>query len=175
MSTSAQVKSKAGPREEELVVAAELDREIMDWIIKVTHLLGYPKSVGEIYGLLYVSREPLSMSQIRERLKMSLGAASQGLKLLRTVKAIKTVYVPGSRSDFYEAETHFRRLVANFLKEEVHPVLEHSKDRLDVLQKDLKTLSPDLQEHYGNRLRQMNNLNSAAHRLIPLLNRFLRV
>lgn len=152
-----------------------LDREIMEWILRVTHLMGYPKSVGEIYGLLYVSRDPLSMSQIRETLNMSLGAASQGLKLLRTVKAVKTVYVPGSRSDFYEAETHFRRLVGNFLQEEVQPVLENSKDRLEVLQKDLKSLSPELQEHYGNRLRQMKNLNAAANRLIPLLNRFLTV
>ena len=53
-------------------------------------ILGMPRSVGEIYGLLYFSEAPLSMDQIANKLEMSLGSASQGLKTLRSLKAVRT-------------------------------------------------------------------------------------
>ena len=52
-------------------------------------VFGVPKSVGQIYGLLYASPEPLSFSDIVERLEISKGSASQGLQLLRSLGAIK--------------------------------------------------------------------------------------
>ena len=154
--------------------AAEMDQEIREWVLRVTKLLGYPRSVGEIYGLLYVARTPLSMDQIQDGLSMSLGAASQGLKNLRGLRAVKTVYVPGKRKDFYIAETDFRHLVGSFLKEEVLPLLENNRERLKALEGENEALEPDLKEHYGSRLRQMKNLNNAARRLIPLLSKFLK-
>jgi hypothetical protein len=55
----------------------------------VVHVFGVPKSVGQIYGLLYASPEPLSFSDIVERLEISKGSASQGLQFLRSLGAIK--------------------------------------------------------------------------------------
>jgi hypothetical protein len=55
----------------------------------LVQVLGVPKSVGQIYGLLYASLEPLSFSDIVERLEISKGSASQGLQLLRSLGAIK--------------------------------------------------------------------------------------
>ncbi len=154
---------------------AELNHEIRDLIVRIAQLLGYQRSMGEIYALLYVSTQPLSMDQIRSELRMSMGSASQGLKTLRGLKAVKTVYIPGQRKDFYEAETFIRNLVRGFLKEEVSPILESGKDRIHHLQALNKRLDdPDLQEHYGNRITQIQNLNTAAAKLIPLLNRFLK-
>ena len=154
---------------------AELNHEIRDLIVRIAQLLGYQRSMGEIYALLYVSTQPLSMDQIRSELRMSMGSASQGLKTLRGLKAVKTVYIPGQRKDFYEAETFIRNLVRGFLKEEVSPILESGKDRIHHLQELNKQLDdPDLQEHYGNRITQIQNLNTAAAKLIPLLNRFLK-
>jgi DNA-binding transcriptional ArsR family regulator len=56
---------------------------------EVVQVAGVPKSVGQIYGLLYSSREPLSFSDIVERLEISKGSASQGLQLLRSLGAVK--------------------------------------------------------------------------------------
>lgn len=154
---------------------AALDREIQDWIIRISQLLGYPKSVGEIYGLLYVSLEPRSMEEIRASLNMSVGSASQGLRTLRGLRAVKVVYVPGERRDFYEAETYIRTLVGGFLREELAPMLDNNKDRVTHLQQLARSLDDKpLQEHYGNRIAQLKNLNTAARRLIPLLNQFLK-
>ena len=52
-------------------------------------IFGVPKSVGQIYGLLYASPLPLGFSDIVERLEISKGSASQGLQLLRSLGAVK--------------------------------------------------------------------------------------
>ena len=51
-------------------------------------IFGVPKSVGQIYGVLYASPSPLSFSDIVDRLEISKGSASQGLALLRSLGAI---------------------------------------------------------------------------------------
>jgi hypothetical protein len=58
-------------------------------------VFGVPKSVGQIYGLLYASPEPLSFSDIVERLDISKGSASQGLQLLRSLGAINVANARG--------------------------------------------------------------------------------
>lgn len=152
----------------------ELDLEIRRLILRIAQLLGYPKSLGEIYGLLYVSPEPLSMDQVRRRLNLSLGSASQGLKALRGLKAVRTVYIPGERKDFYEAETFIRSLIAGFLLDEVQPLLESGKTRVQHLRGLADQLDdPDLQDHYDNRISQIKNLNTAAGKLLPVLGKFL--
>ena len=99
----------------------QLELESIDFFVRMMGILGMPRSVGEIYGLLYFSEDPLSMDQIVQKLGMSLGSASQGLKTLRSLKAVRTSYVAGERKDHYQAETEFRRLFSNFLKEEILP------------------------------------------------------
>jgi hypothetical protein len=54
----------------------------------IVSALGIPKSIGQIYGLLYASATPLSFSDIIERLEISKGSVSQGLQLLRSLGAI---------------------------------------------------------------------------------------
>jgi DNA-binding transcriptional ArsR family regulator len=70
-------------------VSTEFARECIELFAEVVYALGLPKSVGQIYGLLYASPAPLSFSDIVERLDISKGSASQGLQLLRTLGAIK--------------------------------------------------------------------------------------
>lgn len=61
----------------------------MAFFAEVVHIFAVPRSVGQIYGLLYASAEPLSFSDIVERLEISKGSASQGLQWLRSLGAIK--------------------------------------------------------------------------------------
>ena len=60
----------------------------MDMFADIVSALGIPKSIGQIYGLLYASATPLSFSDIVERLEISKGSVSQGLQLLRSLGAI---------------------------------------------------------------------------------------
>ena len=77
---------------------SELEIKAIDMFINFLRIIGLQKSIGEIYGLLFVSAKPLSMDDIMNRLDISLGAASQGLKLLRGLGAVKAVYSPRDRA-----------------------------------------------------------------------------
>jgi DNA-binding transcriptional ArsR family regulator len=70
-------------------VDGRFESECATFFSEVVQVFGVPKSVGQIYGLLYASPEPLSFSDIVERLEISKGSASQGLQLLRSLGAIK--------------------------------------------------------------------------------------
>lgn len=47
--------------------------EAIDMFINFLRIIGLQKSIGEIYGLLFVSARPLSMDDITNRLESSLG------------------------------------------------------------------------------------------------------
>lgn len=120
---------------------------------EVVQVFGVPRSLGQIYGVLYASPEPLGFSDIVERLEISKGSVSQGLQLLRSLGAIHVakakVQRAGSREQdaksdgghpagagdrsrrvAYEPELRLRRLVSGILQERVAPLAAAGADRL---------------------------------------------
>ncbi len=153
----------------ELKTDNQLEIESIDFFVRMMSMLGMPRSVGEIYGLLYFSKIPLPMDQIVSRLGISLGSASQGLKTLRALKAVRTNYVPGDRRDHYQAETEFRRLFANFIKEEIMPHMESARDRIDRMENSLPKSDDENEEFYKIRIEKLKRLTRAGSRLLPAL------
>ena len=151
------------------VINQDLEIESIDFFVRMMSMLGMPRSVGEIYGLLYFSPSPLPMDQIVSRLGISLGSASQGLKTLRSLKAVRTSYVPGDRRDHYLAETEFRRLFANFIKEEIMPHMESAKERIERMENSLPVGSAESEEFYKIRIEKLKRLTKAGGRLLPAL------
>src|SRR6266478_6924145 len=102
-----------------------LETEIIDFFVELSRLLGQPRSLAEIYGLLFISAHPLAMDDVIERLRLSKGSASQGLKFLRNMGAVRMVYVPGDRRVHYEAVAELRNLATRFLRDQIVPHLEN--------------------------------------------------
>jgi DNA-binding transcriptional regulator GbsR (MarR family) len=97
-----QIENKVQKINEEEV---KLEVESIDFFVRMMSILGLPRSVGEIYGVLYFAENPLSMDEISSRLKISMGSTSQGLKTLRSLKAIRTSYVQGgSKRSLYSRD-----------------------------------------------------------------------
>ena len=92
--------------------------------VQMTQALGLPRSLGEIYGLLYASPRPLVFQEIVERLQLSKGSVSQGLRFLRTIGAVQPVVVPGDRREYFEPVVDLRYLVGGFLRERLTPQIE---------------------------------------------------
>ena len=79
-----------------------------------SNMLGMVNKVGgQIYALLFLSREPLSLDDISEILQVSKGNVSVNIRLLEESKLVKKIWVKGSRRDFYEANRDYPR---KFLK-----------------------------------------------------------
>lgn len=121
---------KESPDSEEPSLEA-FERECINIFVHAAQALSIPRSIGEIYGLLYASPEPLPMETIVGRLQISKGSASQGLRWLRDVNAVRSVYVTGDRRDHFTAETELRRLALGYLRESVEPQLSRADDYLN--------------------------------------------
>ncbi|MCX6995910.1 MAG: hypothetical protein NTV49_02215 [Kiritimatiellaeota bacterium] len=115
-------------------VRRDLERQVIDLFVNLADLLGLPRSVGELYGLLFASPEPLPMDELMARLNLSKGGTSQGLKILRSFGAVRTVYVDGDRRTHFSSETELRKLAAGFLKEQIQPHLVSGRERLERMQ-----------------------------------------
>ena len=150
-----------------------LEAEAVDLFVGLAQVVGLPKSIGQIYGLLYISTVPLSQDDIAGRLDISKGSASQGLKFLRSTGAVRVCDEHGSRCDHYEAETGLRALVTGFLKEQIEPHLDRGEDRLARLKRLAATAPASERAHVVQRVKQLETWHRRAGSVLPLLIRLL--
>lgn len=64
---------------------------------------GLPKLMGQIVGVLLYHKDPVSLTQITDELRVSKGPVSQIMRRLREHNLVERVWVPGNRMDFYRA------------------------------------------------------------------------
>ncbi len=146
---------------------------IIELFVHAVQSLGLPRSLGQIYGLLYSSEQPLCMQSITQQLKISKASASQGLKVLRQLGAVKQVFILGQRREHYSAQMSLRRLMHGLIDEVVEPHLRSGSDRLEHLEQLVQQASPDQQALAKERLETLKVWNRKSRRLLPLLRNFI--
>jgi DNA-binding transcriptional regulator GbsR (MarR family) len=87
-----------------------MDKESLAFIEKMElfwHDAGMPRSLARVIGYLLIC-EPVAQSakDIREVLKLSTGAVSNALAILRSSGMVRPVSVPGVRSMLYEIDSN---------------------------------------------------------------------
>jgi DNA-binding transcriptional regulator GbsR (MarR family) len=143
---------------------------IIDSFVRAASLIGLPRSIGEIYGVVYCSAEPINFEQIVERLGISRGSVSQGLKTLRQIGAVRTHYLPGIRIDHYIAELSMERLVRGFLKDQFTPHLESSQQRLAAIKDQVAAIAAAPQRaHAAARLNTLKTWQARVRKLLPVI------
>ena len=115
---------------------------VIDLFLNAANSFGLPKSYGQIYALLFCRDHSLSMDEVMKLLEISKGSASQGLRSLRQLGAISSVFEPGDRKERFIAEIRLRKLVGGFLREQADPHLEKGTARL----KQIECLVNDLKD-----------------------------
>ncbi len=148
--------------------------ECVAFFAEIVQLFGIPKSVGQIYGLLYASYQPLGFTAIVERLEISKGSASQGLQLLRSLGAINEAEQKDgtARGVAYEAELSLRQLVTGVLQERLAPLASPGAQRLKRL-KELAAQAPENTAFYLDRTKQLENWRKRFNTITPLLTALL--
>jgi DNA-binding transcriptional regulator GbsR (MarR family) len=152
---------------------SELEIEAVEMFINFLRIIGLQKSVGEIYGLLFVSPKPLAMDDIVDRLDISLGAASQGLKLLRDVGAVKAVYFSGARKDHFAADLELSKFATVFIKEELRPRIERALERIHYMESLLAKMPTAERQVTKQRLDRLKHWLEKGERMLPWALKFL--
>ena len=153
----------------------ELEVEAIEMFINFLRLIGLPKSVGEIYGLLFVAPRPMAMDEIMDRLGISLGAASQGLKLLRSFGAVRVVYERGERRDHYVADLELSRFATAFIKDELQPRMDMAAERIKRMEQALSELPAKERRATRERIERLKHWLDKGRNLLPWLIRFMKL
>jgi DNA-binding transcriptional regulator GbsR (MarR family) len=139
---------------------------MVDVFVRIAAVLSLPRSVGELYGILFISPEPMCIEDLMRKLRISKGSTSQGLKILRSFGAVNTTYVPGDRRDFFTAESALRKIVSGFVNEQIRPYLENGKERMARLE-DLAQAEAD-NAFFIDRIDRLRGWQKRANALLPL-------
>jgi len=186
----------SGDRDPETVA---FETEMVAFFVDAAELLGVPKSVAAIYGIVFASPEPLSFSEIEERLVVSKGSVSQGLRVLREVGAIKEASVSevsASNSEFqtsnsdlqspkssrtikgrdrFEPDMALRKLIKHFLESRLQSQLESSRGRLQQLEAKIPMANAAHAECLRDRTKYLTSWNEKARALVPIAKTFLKL
>jgi DNA-binding transcriptional regulator GbsR (MarR family) len=141
--------------------------------------VGLPKSLGQIYGLLFLSSKPLSLDHITDLLEISKASASVGTRQLMAWGMIRQVWVPGSRRDHFEAVPELRQIARRAYEEFLRPKIDASEQRYrrlrTFLDEDLAAgrLTPEEHEFCAARLQRVGSMQEQVRSALPLLKQVL--
>lgn len=141
-----------------------IEDEFVGYFVPWGEVLGVPKSVAQIYGLLFAAVEPLDFETIRTKLGVSKGSVSQGLKFLRDRELVTVERGAEARRERYAAVPSLGRFVQAQLKGEVAPRLNEGADRLE----RMRALAGDDEERAA-RVERLSGWNRRGRELLPML------
>lgn len=165
--------AKSRPKPDLVRALSDLEAEVIGLFVQLARGLGQPHSVAEIYGLLFISGNPLAMDDLIARLNLAKGTVSQGLRFLNKAGAIKMVYVPGSRRVHYESVAELRKLITRFLKDQIVPQLESSQEQMDRIADRVKRLPPEERARLNSRVTTLQGWGKQSRRFVPIMIKML--
>lgn len=151
-----------------------LQQQVVDFFVDGVRVLGLPRSLGEIYGLLFISTDPLSLDDLVRDLGISKGSASQGLRTLRTLGAVREAPGNGDRRTYYEPAVDLKRLVGGFIREQVRPHLDSGKTKLKSISETASlTADPADREFFNDRIERLESWMKRGGQVLPMLQKIL--
>ncbi|WP_047477110.1 choline uptake/conversion transcriptional regulator CudC [Bacillus siamensis] len=86
---------------------------VIDSIAETMDLYGITRSVGILYGTMYM-RDEMTLDEMREELQMSKPSMSTGVKKLQDLNVVKKTFHRGTRKHTFVAEKDFFTFFTNF-------------------------------------------------------------
>ncbi len=136
---------------------------------------GFNQVLGQLYGTLLLSAEPLSLDDMMSRLDISKASVSTNMRTLEHMGMVRQVWVRGSsgRRKYYQAETDFWQIFSNILSgremrdvERALAVMEENRQRISGIIAELPRDQQILARLYLDRIAQMQALFRFAQLLI---------
>lgn len=128
-------------------IQASLDRFIESAGKISANMLGMVNKMGgQIYALLFLSREPLSLDAISEMLHVSKGNVSVNVRILEEIKLVQKVWVKGSRRDYYEANREYPKKLLKGFFDRIREGIDESMRLIHRCQGQLEEAVPEVKE-----------------------------
>jgi len=159
------------------LLSSKAKQEMVEMGGRISQVLGFPRSTGQIFGLLYFSSSPLSMGDICDMLGISKASTSTGTRQLAALGAIRKVWIPGERRDYYEAVDDLVQLFKGSYRTLIKPRVSSSNNRIKNIEDSLKAdlhkqlITKEQQKFMNERLGKINKLYGRINKLLPIFER----
>jgi len=132
-------RARAASRQATLMVA--------DTIGELMEFWNFKPSMGRVWAVLYLSREPLSAADIAARTGLSSGSVSMTIQDLLKWGVIRRAWAPSERRKLWEAETDVVAMVTRVFRERELRLVTDAIERLEaarrLLDDEARSSSPD--------------------------------
>ncbi|MCY4147241.1 MAG: hypothetical protein OXE95_05175 [Chloroflexi bacterium] len=168
------MKPSSEPAESHLDTRRQLDSELqivhesmLDGLGQLADYFGFNKVLGQLYGTLLLSAEPLSLDDMMARLGISKASVSTNMRSLEHMGMARQVWVRGGsgRRKYYQAETDFWQIFTTIMSgremremERALLVMEENRQRISNSLGDLPADQQALARLYLDRITQMQAL-----------------
>jgi DNA-binding transcriptional regulator GbsR (MarR family) len=125
---------------------------MLDGLSQLADYFGFSKVMGQLYGVLLLHGEPLSLDELLERLEISKASVSMNMRTLEQLGMVRQVWLrgKGDRRKYYEAETDLLQIVTNIISRremrDVDRALNVLQDSIAKLHGARDAMSPEDQE-----------------------------
>jgi len=115
----------------------QLKQDFAEGLSQISRFWGFPKGMGAIFGVVYLSPTPLSLDEIVRQTGLTKGAVSTEVRTLARMGLVHRSSKLGDRKDYYGAESDFYRSIRSILKERQNNEFEQA---LGVVRESLEKL-----------------------------------
>lgn len=106
------------------------------------NMLGMVSKVGgQIYALLFLARNPMSLDEIMKILHLSKGNISVNIRMLESVGLVRKVWVKGTRKDYYEAARDYPKKFLRQFFDRVRNGIDDSLRMISKFKEEFETAS----------------------------------
>jgi DNA-binding transcriptional regulator GbsR (MarR family) len=95
----------------------QLKQDFTEGLSQISRFWGFPKGMGAIFAVLYLSPTPLSLDAVVAQTNLTKGAVSTEIRTLARMGLVHRSSKLGDRKDYYEAESDFYKSIRSILKE----------------------------------------------------------
>ena len=120
-------------------------QEFIQRMSGISQFWGFPKGMGAIFGVLYLSPEPLPLDDIVEQTGLTKGAVSTDVRALARLGLVHRSTRLGDRKDYYESETDFYKSIRAILKERQSSEFDRAVASVRVTLKKLRAGEGDIE------------------------------
>jgi DNA-binding transcriptional regulator GbsR (MarR family) len=112
-------------------------------------------------------------------LGISKGSASMGTRHLASWGALRKVWIPGERRDYYEVVEDLGQLIRGSYNNLIKPRIQSSKDRLAALKVNLKediqsgAIPYEKKEVLQERIKTLEKVHKRLFQFLPLAEKFI--
>jgi DNA-binding transcriptional regulator GbsR (MarR family) len=96
---------------------SQLKQNFTEGLSQISRFWGFPKGMGAIFAVLYISPTPLSLDEIVQQTGLTKGAISTEVRTLARMGLVHRSSRLADRKDYYEAESDFYKSIRSILKE----------------------------------------------------------